>query len=123
EQSGAMPVMTEVPVAPVAAPVAMAGYIEPEADASSNACGMALFVPLLAMIYAAIVVAAAARDVVPGSLKSLQGSAMGEMAMIWLVVAALAVVVLVIFAFGALAGGRKSKKKKVDVYEQPTGGR
>lgn len=123
EQSGAMPVMTDVPAAPAAAPAAMAAYIELEADTSSNACGMALFVPLLAMIYAAIVVTAAVRDVVPGSLKSLQGSVMGETAMIWLVAAALAVVVIVIFAVGALAGGRKSKKKKVDVYEQPAGGR
>lgn len=91
----------------------MPRYIQPEPDAGSNSCGIALIVPLLAMIYAAIVLVAGFKGIAPTILKGIEG-------IIWYVATGLAVVVLGIIGFAALLGGKKSKGKKAEVYQQST---
>jgi hypothetical protein len=92
----------------------MPRYIQPEPDAGgSNSCGIALIVPLLAMIYAAIVLVAGFKGIAPAILKGIEG-------IIWYVATGLAVVVLCIIGFAALLGGKKGKGKKAEVYQQST---
>jgi hypothetical protein len=91
----------------------MPRYIQPEPDAASNSCGIALIVPLLAMIYAAIVLVAGFKGIAPTILKGIEG-------IIWYVAVGLAVVVLGIIGFAALLGGKKGKGKKAEVYQQST---
>jgi hypothetical protein len=97
----------------VAEPVMVPRYIEPEADTASNSFGIVLFVPLLAMLYAAIVLIAGSKGIVPTILKGIQG-------IIWYVVIGMAVVVLGIVGFAALLGGKKKKAPSPLLYQQPT---
>ncbi len=95
-------------------PTARPAYAEPEPDMLSNALGYMLILPIVAVIYTAIVAAAGSKGVLPEILKSLQG-------MIWFIVLGLLVV------SGGIVGGaymlsqektpkppkaRKEKKKK-----------
>ena len=91
----------------------MSRYIQPEPDGASNSCGIALIVPLLAMIYAAIVLVAGFKGIAPAILTGIEG-------IIWYVAIGLAVVVLGIIGFAALLGGKKGKGKKTEVYQQST---
>lgn len=101
-------------VEPIAAePVMVPQYIEPEVDTASNSFGIVLFVPLLAMVYAAIVLIAGFKGIVPTILKGIQG-------IIWYVVIGMAVVVLGIVGFAALLGGKKKKAPSPLLYQQPT---
>jgi hypothetical protein len=102
-------------VEPVAVePEAMPRYIEPEADAASNSFGIALLVPLVAMIYAAIVLNAGSKGIAPAILKGLEG-------IIWYVAAGMAVVVLCIIGLAwLLGGGRKKQSPSPLLYQQPT---
>ena len=88
-------------------------YVEPEADAVSNSCGVALVVPLVAMIYAAIVLVAGFKGIAPTIHKSIEG-------IIWYVMIGMAVVVVCIIGFAAFLGGSKGKAKKAGVYQQQT---
>ena len=92
-------------------------YFEAEPDTSSNAYGRALFIPLAAMIFLAIVIGASARGVVPGLVKSVSSSAWGGYAMIWYVVAGLVVVFFLTVLIGGLMGGKKGKASKGDVLQ------
>jgi hypothetical protein len=94
-------------------------YFELEPDASSNAYGRALFVPLVAMFFLAIVVGASKKDVIPALVKSVSGSAWGGYAMIWYLVAALVVVFFLVIFIGGLLSGKKDKSNKGDVFQQP----
>ena len=108
----------EVPVAAAASPM-VTRYVEPEPDAVSNACGIALFVPLIATVLATIVILAALRGVSPGLLELLKAPGWYDITMIWYVAIIMALVAIVIIVVGAAVGGRKDKKPKTDVYEQP----
>ena len=94
-------------------------YFEPEADASSGTYGRALFVPLIAMIFLAIVIGASSRNIVPALVKSVTGSAWGGYAMIWYIVAGLIVVFFLMIFIGGLFGGKKGKSRQGDVFQQP----
>ena len=87
-------------------------YIEPVPDAVSNSFGIALVVPFVAMIYAAIVLLAGFKGISPTILKGIEG-------IIWYVAIGLAVVVLGIVGFAGLLGGRKSKRPSPLLYQQP----
>jgi len=102
----------------VSEPAVMAQYFEPAADSLSNACGIMLIIPFLALIYAVIVVITGLRDISPGILKIMEGAMYG-MATIWIVAGVLAVVILLIFGIASMMGGKSKKSKKDDVYEQP----
>lgn len=99
-------------------PAVMAQYFEPAADLLSNACGIMLIIPLLALIYAVIVVLTGLRDISPAMLRIMEKGMYG-MATIWIVAGFLAVVILLVFAIAAMMGGKKKKSKKDDIYEQP----
>ncbi len=103
----------------ISEPAVMAQYFEPVADSLSNACGIMLIIPLLALVYAVIVVITGLRDISPGILKIMEGAMYG-MATIWIVAGVLAVVVLFIFGIASMMGGKDKKSKKDDVYEQPS---
>ena len=105
EPEPVMPVAVEPPAAP--------RYVEPQADAVSNACGIVLLVALLVMIYAAIVLTAGFKNIVPTILKGVEG-------IIWYIATGLALVVICVVGFAALLGGREGKRKKADIYKQPT---
>jgi hypothetical protein len=96
---------------------AMAQYIEPAPDSLSNACGIMLIIPFLALLYAVIVVITGLRNIAPAMLKMMEGPMYG-MAMIWIVAIGLAVFILLIFGIAAMMGGKDKKSKKDDVYEQ-----
>jgi hypothetical protein len=88
--------------APAPAIAAAIGYVEPEADAMSNALGVMLFIPLIAVIYTMIIVAGFG-NITPSILKMTQG-------FIWYIVIGMAVVSGVIAAVGATMGGEKKPK-------------
>jgi len=90
------------PSVPQAAPAALAalqGYIEPEPDMVSNALGIMLILPLLLMIYTAIVAIAGFRGLVPGIVRQTQGGT-------WYIMFGVAVVAGLIIGVAAL----KSRK-------------
>ncbi len=109
----------ELPVPePVAImPAAMgAVYAEAAPDAQSNILGMLLFLPMLALLYTAIIAVAGLRHVTPGILSSIQGS-------IWYIIVAAIVVSLIVVAASFMAGrerseaparARKEKKAKAE---------
>jgi len=100
-------------------PKMVARYIEPEPDTMSNACGIMLFVPLLALIYAVIIVLMGLKGISPAIMKfSVGGGPMG-MAMIWTIVIGLSVVSLLIIGLSALSGKKAKKTEKQEVYQQP----
>jgi hypothetical protein len=91
-------------------------YVEIGPDAVSNACGIALFVPLIAVIYAAIVVIAGMGDIVPVILQAVEKPWLGEWAIIWHISIGLMVLIVCIVGIAALMGGGKGKgKDKVKV--------
>ena len=95
----------QFPETPVAAPVmpAAMGYVEPEPDAMSNALGIMLFIPLVAVIYTAIAAFAGFSSMTPSLLKMTQG-------FIWYIAGGLVVASLLIAAIGASMGREKKPK-------------
>jgi excisionase family DNA binding protein len=103
------------PEAAVAAPImttAYPAYAEAAPDTQSNMLGMLLILPLLALIYTAIVAISGQRNVVPSILSSIQS-------MIWYIVGGLIVVSLLISGASFVMGGEKApraaKSKKADL--------
>jgi hypothetical protein len=88
------------------APVAAQGYIEPAPDTVSNAFGIVLFLPLLIIVYTAIVTVAGFNDAMPVVRERIQG-------IIWYVMAGVAVAAgLIVGAAFMLTGGGGQKTKK-----------
>jgi hypothetical protein len=87
-------------------------YIEPQADAFSNALGVMLFIPLLAVIYTAIIAVAGFSYVTPAVLKGLQG-------LIWYIAGGMAVASVVIAGAGAMMGREKTPKAPKVKKEKP----
>lgn len=97
---------------PLAAPAAAPAYIEPEADIQSNAFGITLFLPLLAVVYTVIVIMAHLRGATPLLLTKIQS-------IIWYLAIGLAGAAIVIIAAGVMFGGKTKKKPaQTEVYEQ-----
>jgi hypothetical protein len=88
-------------MAPAIGAKAMA--FEPEPDTMSNALGVMMFIPLLAVIYTAIVAVAGFSFVTPAILKTVQ-------AFIWYIAIGLAVASGLIAVVGMMAGGEKKPK-------------
>jgi excisionase family DNA binding protein len=95
----------QFPETPIGAPAmaAAVGYVEPEADAMSNALGVMLFIPLIAVIYTAIVAVAGFSNIAPSLLKMTQG-------FIWYIAIGLAVASGLIALIGASMGREKKPK-------------
>ena len=86
------------------APAAMPRYVEAPPDAVSNACGVALLLPLIAVIYAVIVLINATFGTSPALLEMVEEY-------IWYVAGGLAVMVLLIIGIAAAMGGSKGSAK------------
>ena len=78
-------------------------YIEPAPDAMSSAMGIMLFIPLLAVIYTAIVAVAGVSNMMPAVLKPAQPY-------IWYIAGGLAAASLLITGIGASMSGEKKPK-------------
>ncbi|MBW8002896.1 MAG: hypothetical protein FVQ80_12890 [Planctomycetes bacterium] len=88
----------------MAAPVAMGAYVEPAPTSFTNAVGISLFIPLLAIIYTAIVVLAAA--------SKFSASILGPVkAIAWPVFGGLIVLALIIVGAAAMTGASSGKPK------------
>ena len=93
------------PEAAMAAPAVAAAfptYAEAAPDTQSNILGMLLILPLLALLYTAIVVFAAQKEVMPSILSSVQG-------MIKYIIGGLVVVALLIAGASFAVGGERTK--------------
>ncbi len=87
-------------------PSMVQAYVEPEPDKLSNAFGIMLFLPLLVIVYTAIVVVAGFNNVMPAILTSIQS-------LIWYVMVGVAVAagLIVGVAFMLSASAAKTEKK------------
>ncbi|MFZ0035652.1 MAG: helix-turn-helix domain-containing protein [Sedimentisphaerales bacterium] len=90
------------------APAMVQVYAEPAPDVMSNALGLMLFLPLLAIVYTAIVAVAGFNNMMPAALTAIQK-------LIWYIVIgtvlAAGLIVGVAFMFGG-KGGKAVKKEK-----------
>ena len=89
-------------------PTIAQAYVEPEPDVLSNTFGIMLFLPLLAIVYTAIVAVAGFNDVMPTILEKIQGIIW--YIMIGAVVVAIAIVGMAFMLIGK--GGKAGKKRK-----------
>ena len=100
--------------APVGARVA-AVYAEPVSAGTDITSGIALFVALLAMVYAGVIlVAAVVKEITPSLMVPVQD-------IIWYIVGGAAALVLIVVGLGAVMGGAKpakKAKKAAEVYQQ-----
>jgi len=80
-------------------------YIEPEPDTQSNTLGILLFLPLLAIIYTAIVAVAGFNNIMPAILEKIQ-------AYIWYIMGGAAVVAVVIIAMAFMLGRESPEAAK-----------
>ncbi len=87
----------------VAAPTIAPAFADVAPDAQSNMLGMLLFLPLLALLYAAVVVVAAQKGVMPSILESIQG-------MVWYLVGGAAVVAVLVAGASFVVGGEKKPR-------------
>jgi excisionase family DNA binding protein len=78
-------------------------YAEAAPDAQSNILGLLLFLPLLALLYTAIVTVAAWRHVTPSILSSVQG-------LLWYLIGAGIVVALIVVGASFVVGGERAPK-------------
>ena len=81
-------------------------------DTQSNVLGMLLILPLLALLYTAIVAISGQRHVVPSILSSIQG-------MIWYIVGGLAFVSVLIFGASFVMGGERTKTAAPKKVKEP----
>jgi hypothetical protein len=103
------PEEAEVPPAFESAPAIQ--YVAPAPDAVDNACGIAMFLPLIALIYAAVVIVATFKGVVPAALTRIEG-------IVWYIASGMAVAAVAIIGIAALVGSKKAAARKKDVYQQ-----
>jgi len=101
-----------VAVAPIAGP-AYAAYVEAAPDSQSNILGMLLFLPLLALLYTAIVTVAALREVMPNILSSIKG-------LTWPIMGAAVVAAGIVVAISFFAGAERTKAAPKKVKEVKT---
>ncbi len=93
-----------VPEPMIAAPMAVgAAYIEAPPDSQSNILGWLLFVPLVALLYTAVVAWSGQKHVMPSILQSVQG-------FILYIIGAAAVVTLIVFGASFVVGAEKAPK-------------
>ncbi len=98
--------------APQVSPVATA-YVEAAPDVQSNTFGMLLFLPLLVLLYTAIVTVAAQRGIIPSILQVVQG-------LIWpIMIGAVVATGLVVGAAFVLGGTKAKGPKKAKKPKKP----
>ena len=94
----------QFPETPMAAPAAMAmAYAEPAPDAMSNALGVMMFIPFVAVIYTIIAAISALSSVTPNIVKMSQS-------FIWYIAISMAVASVLIAVVGMAMSGEKKPK-------------
>ncbi len=91
------------PVAVLPAATVSPVYAEAAPDTQSNVLGMLLFLPLLALLYTAIVTVAAMRNVMPSILSSVQG-------LVWYLMGAALVATFIVAGASFVVGGERAPK-------------
>ena len=81
-------------------------YIEPQPDAMSNAMGISLFLPLMTIIYAAIIIFTSFGKGIPAILKTTQD-------ITWYIMIGVVVVAFLIMGIALMVGGSSDKPEKV----------
>lgn len=81
------------------------GYVEPEPDTVSDALGIMLFLPLLALIYMAIVAVAGQKGVMPAILQKIQGA-------IWYITLGAIIAAILIVALPLVLANKSGKPRK-----------
>ncbi len=105
--------LAETPQASLeAAAILPQGYIEPEPDTISNAMGIMMFIPILAVVYTAIVVIASFSSVTPAILEKVRD-------IIWYIMIGMAVASLAIVGVAYMMSGEKAPKKPKEKKEKP----
>lgn len=100
---------TAAPAIPALAQV----YVEPEPDTMSNALGITLFLPLLAILYTAIVAATGFSDVIPAGIREkVQG-------IIWYITGGAGVIALLIIGIAFMLGGKPAEGEKKKKEKKP----
>ena len=90
-----------------------AAYAEPAPDRASNIFGIMLILPLLVVIYTAMVTVAGLQESMPAILSTVQG-------LIMYVLVGIIVVALILTAVGFMpAGGPKTPKPPKEILEKP----
>lgn len=88
-------------------------------DPRTNIFGVAMFLPFLALIAAAIVMTAAIQGVIPSFLEPLWETPFADISWAWLISGALIVLMLLILLFAAAMGGGGEKTPKVKKEKAP----
>lgn len=114
------PAEAAVPMAAVsepAAPAAAVGAPVPlitvaPVDPRTNMYGIAMFLPALALLLAAVILGAAVQDVMPSLTKMLAKTVIADISLIWIVSIGLILLVIILSLASALGGQGGSKKEK-----------
>ncbi len=105
------PVGATAPMGTAVIPSAVQIAVAP-VDPKTNIFGILMFLPMLALILAAVVLTAAIQNVVPSLMEPLVITEIAGVSLIWIVVSGLAALLLLILAVAALTGGGGTKTKK-----------
>jgi len=122
--------LTPEPMAPVmagtaAAPAGGQMVAVMPVDPRTNIFGVAMFLPLLALILAGIVLTGAIQGITPAILKPLMETRIADINLIWIIAGGAIAVMLLILLFAAMMGGDRSarapktKKEKAPKAEKP----
>jgi hypothetical protein len=109
-RSAQSPVEAGTPMA--AAVIPAAGPAVAVVDSSTNVFGILMFLPMLALIGAAIVLTAAIQKVVPALMQPLVTTEIAGISLVWVIVGGMVVLLLLVLMLGALTGGGGTKTKK-----------
>ena len=119
------PAGVTAPMGAAAAVIPSAAPVATVVDSRTNIFGVLMFLPMLALILAAIVLTAAIQNVVPALTKPLVVTEVAGVSLIWVVVGGLTALLLLILMFSALTGGgggtktKKAKKEKKPKKAKP----
>ncbi len=104
-------------------PAATRAYAEPEPDTLSNALGIMLFLPVLVVVYTAIVTVGGFNDIMPAILGKIQDiNGPYDILLIWYIMAAVAVLAILIIGMPFMLSGKGAKavkKPKAQKVKQP----
>lgn len=103
---------------PVSAMPSVAAVARPSATIAASSGGgvlsVAMFLGIIAIIYAAIVITAGLREIVPGILKSVEKPVYADMGLFWFILFALMLVVAIVGVSSLAGGGKKTTRVKAE---------
>ena len=112
EPAAQSPIEATAPMGTTAAVIPGAAKMAAAVDSRTNIFGVLMFLPMLALILAAIVLTAAIQNIIPSLMLPLVSNELAGISYIWIGIGGLIILLLLILAFSALAGGGGTKTKK-----------